>query len=81
MTTTAPREQTAYSGAYDLSEDQDLFRQTVHEFAVREIVPIAVNGSLVAADQVIVPVQTEYDVPGRIAVRSNIFRSGRNEDV
>src|ERR1700730_6773221 len=41
MTTTASREQTAFRGPYDLTEDQDFFRQTIHEFAVREIVPIA----------------------------------------
>jgi len=31
----------AFRGAYDLTEEQELFRQTVHEFAEREIVPIA----------------------------------------
>jgi alkylation response protein AidB-like acyl-CoA dehydrogenase len=41
MTTTASREQTAFRGPYDLTADQDFFRQTIHEFAVREIVPIA----------------------------------------
>src|SRR5207244_4339640 len=30
-----------YRGAYDLTEEQELFKQTVHEFGVREIVPIA----------------------------------------
>ena len=30
-----------YRGAYDLSEDEDLFKRTVHEFAQREIVPLA----------------------------------------
>jgi alkylation response protein AidB-like acyl-CoA dehydrogenase len=41
MTTTATREQTAFRGPYDLTPEQDVFRATVHEFAVREIVPIA----------------------------------------
>jgi alkylation response protein AidB-like acyl-CoA dehydrogenase len=41
MTTTATRQQTAYRGAYDLTPEQDVFRSTVHEFAVNEIVPIA----------------------------------------
>ena len=31
----------SYRGAYDLTEDQELFRRTVREFAQREIVPIA----------------------------------------
>jgi alkylation response protein AidB-like acyl-CoA dehydrogenase len=31
----------AYRGPYDLTEEQDLFRATVREFAEREIVPIA----------------------------------------
>jgi butyryl-CoA dehydrogenase len=31
----------AYRGPYGLTEDQELFKRTVHEFAVREIVPIA----------------------------------------
>jgi butyryl-CoA dehydrogenase len=31
----------SWRGPYDLTEDQDLFRRTVREFAVREIVPIA----------------------------------------
>jgi alkylation response protein AidB-like acyl-CoA dehydrogenase len=31
----------AYRGPYDLTEEQDLFRSTVHEFAEREIVPVA----------------------------------------
>src|SRR5437868_827189 len=30
-----------FRGAYDLTEDQDLFKRTVHEFAEREIVPVA----------------------------------------
>src|SRR6266851_7277015 len=38
ITTRAPA---AYRGAYDLTEDQELFRRTVREFAAREIVPIA----------------------------------------
>jgi alkylation response protein AidB-like acyl-CoA dehydrogenase len=41
MTTTATREQTAFRGPYDLTPEQEVFRATVHEFAVREIVPIA----------------------------------------
>jgi alkylation response protein AidB-like acyl-CoA dehydrogenase len=31
----------SYRGPYGLTEDQDLFRRTVHEFAEREIVPVA----------------------------------------
>jgi alkylation response protein AidB-like acyl-CoA dehydrogenase len=31
----------SFRGAYDLTEDQELFKRTVHEFAEREIVPIA----------------------------------------
>jgi butyryl-CoA dehydrogenase len=31
----------AYRGPYDLSDDQELFKRTVHEFAEHEIVPIA----------------------------------------
>ena len=31
----------AYRGPYDLTEEQELFRRTVREFAEREIVPIA----------------------------------------
>jgi alkylation response protein AidB-like acyl-CoA dehydrogenase len=31
----------SYRGPYDLTEEQDLFRQTVREFGEREIVPIA----------------------------------------
>jgi alkylation response protein AidB-like acyl-CoA dehydrogenase len=38
-TTTLP--QVAYRGAYDLTEEQELFKQTVHEFGEREIVPVA----------------------------------------
>ena len=41
MTAVTPREQVAYRGPYDLTEEQELFRRTVHEFAEREIVPIA----------------------------------------
>jgi alkylation response protein AidB-like acyl-CoA dehydrogenase len=41
MTSTAVRQPTAYRGAYDLTPEQDVFRQTVREFALREIVPIA----------------------------------------
>ncbi|MDE3076764.1 MAG: acyl-CoA dehydrogenase [Chloroflexota bacterium] len=32
---------TTYSGSYDLTEEQRLFRQSVHDFAEREIVPVA----------------------------------------
>src|SRR3984893_18317926 len=39
--TIAPHRDTAYRGPYDLTEDQELFRRTVREFAVREIVPVA----------------------------------------
>jgi butyryl-CoA dehydrogenase len=38
-TTTRPGE--TYRGAYGLTEEQDLFKRTVHEFAEREILPIA----------------------------------------
>jgi len=41
MTSTATREDTAYRGPYGLTEEQELFKQTVHEFAEREIVPVA----------------------------------------
>ena len=41
MTTTTASQPTTYRGPYDLSEEQELFRRTVHEFAEREIVPIA----------------------------------------
>jgi butyryl-CoA dehydrogenase len=43
MTATAgkPTDIVAYRGAYGLTDDQELFKRTVHEFAVREIVPIA----------------------------------------
>jgi butyryl-CoA dehydrogenase len=40
MAVTARPDQ-AYRGPYDLTEDQELFRRTVREFAEREIVPIA----------------------------------------
>jgi butyryl-CoA dehydrogenase len=33
--------QPAYRGAYDLTEDQELFKRTLHEFVEREIVPVA----------------------------------------
>ena len=41
MTTTLAPQQAAYRGPYGLTEDQELFRRTVREFAVREIVPVA----------------------------------------
>ncbi len=42
VTPSAQAEATArYRGPYDLTEDQDLFKRTVHEFAAREIVPTA----------------------------------------
>jgi butyryl-CoA dehydrogenase len=41
MTATEQRALTIYRGAYDLTEEQELFRRTLHEFGVREIVPIA----------------------------------------
>src|SRR6266567_4362789 len=41
MTATASPAHTAYRGPYDLSEEQAIFKTTVHEFGVREIVPIA----------------------------------------
>jgi butyryl-CoA dehydrogenase len=43
MTATAgkPTDVAAFRGAYGLTDDQELFKRTVHEFAVREIVPIA----------------------------------------
>jgi alkylation response protein AidB-like acyl-CoA dehydrogenase len=41
MTATLDPSGTAFRGAYGLTEDQDLFKRTVHEFATREIVPIA----------------------------------------
>jgi alkylation response protein AidB-like acyl-CoA dehydrogenase len=39
MTLVEPRAE--FRGPYGLSEDEDLFRRTVHEFAEREILPIA----------------------------------------
>ena len=39
--TTAPAQQSAFRGPYGLTEEQELFKQTVHEFADREIVPVA----------------------------------------
>ena len=41
MTATAQPTHVDYRGAYGLSEDQELFKRTVHEFAAREIVPVA----------------------------------------
>jgi alkylation response protein AidB-like acyl-CoA dehydrogenase len=41
VTATASGSRTAFRGPYDLTEEQELFRQTVHEFGVREIVPAA----------------------------------------
>jgi butyryl-CoA dehydrogenase len=41
MTATATPPQSAYRGPYDLTEDQELFKKTVREFALREIVPLA----------------------------------------
>ncbi|HLZ25963.1 MAG TPA: acyl-CoA dehydrogenase [Chloroflexota bacterium] len=41
MTATTDRALAAYRGAYDLTEEQDLFRHTLREFGEREIVPIA----------------------------------------
>jgi alkylation response protein AidB-like acyl-CoA dehydrogenase len=40
-TTTDRATRTAYRGPYDLTEDQELFKRTIHEFAQREILPIA----------------------------------------
>ncbi len=40
-TTTAAPTASAYRGPYDLTEDQELFKRTIHEFVEREIVPIA----------------------------------------
>jgi butyryl-CoA dehydrogenase len=40
-TTTERPAGAAYRGPYDLTEDQELFKRTIHEFAEREIVPIA----------------------------------------
>ena len=41
MTATASPTHTAYRGPFDLSEEQEIFKSTVHEFAAREILPIA----------------------------------------
>ena len=41
MTTTAERARAAHRGPYDLTEEQQLFKRTVHEFAERELVPVA----------------------------------------
>jgi alkylation response protein AidB-like acyl-CoA dehydrogenase len=41
MTATMPGKLTTFRGPYDLTEEQELLRRTVHEFGVREIVPIA----------------------------------------
>ena len=41
MTATAEPVRTAFRGPYDLTEEQELFKRTVHEFAEREIVPVA----------------------------------------
>src|SRR5947199_6854777 len=41
MTTTQQRHSTTFHGPYDLTEEQDLFKRSLHEFGVREIVPIA----------------------------------------
>lgn len=41
MTATYDPPRMAYRGPYDLSAEQELFRDTVHEFVEREIVPIA----------------------------------------
>lgn len=41
MTATDVRPNTGYRGAYGLTEEQELFKQTVHEFAEREILPVA----------------------------------------
>jgi len=41
MTATVDAGGVAYRGPYGLTEDQELFKRTVHEFAAREIVPIA----------------------------------------
>jgi alkylation response protein AidB-like acyl-CoA dehydrogenase len=41
MTATARTTRLGFPGPYGLTEDQELFKRTVHEFAAREIVPIA----------------------------------------
>ncbi len=41
MATTTSPSIGSHRGPYDLTEDQELFKRTIHEFAEREIVPIA----------------------------------------
>jgi alkylation response protein AidB-like acyl-CoA dehydrogenase len=41
MTATSARPVAQFRGPYDLTEEQQLFKETVHEFGQREIVPIA----------------------------------------
>jgi alkylation response protein AidB-like acyl-CoA dehydrogenase len=41
MTTTQERHRVAQRGPYDLTEEQDLFKRTLREFSLREIVPVA----------------------------------------
>lgn len=41
MTATTERLAVEYRGPYGLTDEQQLFKQTVHEFAEREIVPVA----------------------------------------
>lgn len=41
MIASAPPTPSVYRGAYDLTEEQAIFKSTVHEFGLREIVPIA----------------------------------------
>ena len=41
MTATDLRPETGYRGPYGLTEEQELFKRTVHDFAEREIVPVA----------------------------------------
>ena len=41
MAVTTEPSTAAYSGPYDLSEEQETFRRTLREFVTREIVPIA----------------------------------------
>jgi len=41
MTATTQRPLASFSGPYDLTEEQNLFRRTLREFGEREIVPIA----------------------------------------
>ncbi len=40
---TAAAAPSAHRGPYDLTPDQDLFKRTVHEFAEREILPLAAD--------------------------------------